>query len=63
MEYGIHPLSTVSGAYVWRYSDLDIAKDHALKLVREHNVEVVVFQIVGTYKPAAEWVPCKVATL
>jgi hypothetical protein len=58
MEYGIQPFSKINGAFVWRFSDLEAAKAQALKLAEEHHTEVMVFQIVGTFKPTTIWVRC-----
>ena len=51
-EYGIQPFGSIDGAFTWRFSKLEDAKAQAMKLAQEHHVDVLVFQIVGTYRPA-----------
>lgn len=53
--YGIHPRGLVSGAYVARFSDLDAAKAQARDLAEKNHVEVIVFQIVGSFSTVVEW--------
>lgn len=55
MGYGISPLLNISEAYIWKFDNLDDAKEQALKIAQKHHVDVIVFQIIGTYKPATVW--------
>ena len=59
MEYGIQPFGKIEGAFVWRFSDVEAAIAQAQKLAQEYHIEVMVFQIVGTFKPTTAWVPCE----
>jgi hypothetical protein len=55
MKYGIHALEPVGEAFVWKWADLEQAKNEALRLSHKHKVRVIVFEIVGTYHPTVTW--------
>ena len=54
-RYGIHPLENIKDAYTWRYDSLDKAKETACELSYKHNVGVIVFKVVGSYRPEVIW--------
>ena len=55
MDFGIQALGAISGAYAWRFENFGDAKAQALELAQEHHVEVIVFQIIGSFKPTTVW--------
>ncbi len=58
MPYGIHPLTPLigeTGTFVWRFDTLVEASNAARSLSQEHHAEVMVFQIIGIYKPEIVW--------
>lgn len=57
MRFGVVPLGSVKGVYAWLHSTLEEAQATAETLCRENNVEVVIMERVGTYKPHYEWEP------
>jgi hypothetical protein len=42
-------------AYLWRFDTFADAKAAAAKLVENHKVEVMVVQILGSYRPLVVW--------
>jgi hypothetical protein len=54
-HYGIHPIGEIKDAYIWRYISLEQAREAARELAERNNVEVIVFNIVGSYKPEIIW--------
>jgi lauroyl/myristoyl acyltransferase len=56
MEYGILPLKEITEAYQQFFgNDCVIARNRASILAREYNCEVIVFRVVGKYKPEINW--------
>jgi hypothetical protein len=54
-QYGINPIGGIKDIYVWRHASLELAREAARELSAKHNVEVIVFKIVGSYKPEIIW--------
>ena len=57
MEYGIYVLNTIEDVYQWRFDTLEQAKTTAKEIAEKHYIEVIVFEIIGTYKPTVLWKP------
>jgi len=55
MKYGIHPFGEVDGVYCWRFDSLEKAKAQAQELSEKHHVEIMVFEIIGFFKPQSKW--------
>lgn len=55
-KYGIQPMSQIDGAYSWRFTAENEAIEAAKTLSEKHNVEVIVFKIVGIFKRYSNWV-------
>ena len=51
MSYGIKPLSEYNQTYVWRHNSQGEALTVAERIATEANIEVLVFKIIGIYKP------------
>lgn len=56
MQYGILPLGKVE-TYVWRHDSVLDAKSAARDIAEKHHIEVIVFEIIGTYVPSLVWEP------
>ena len=57
MEYGIYALNTIEDVYQWRFDTLEEAKTVAKEIAEKHYIEVIVFEIIGKYKPTVLWKP------
>lgn len=55
MRYGIVPRLNAPVVYPSGFHTLNEAKDYAEKLCKEQNIEVVVYELVGTFKPCVSW--------
>ena len=53
--YVVKPAIPIDAAFVWRHGILDDAKKEAEKLATEHNTDVLVLKILGTYKRQTLW--------
>lgn len=54
-QYGIQPIEGIKDVYTWRHDSFELAREAAWKLSVKHNVEVIVFKIVGSYKTESVW--------
>lgn len=51
MEYAIQVIGNVVDAYDWKFSNFGEAADAAKDLSEKHKVEVMVYKIIGSFKP------------
>ena len=56
-KYGINPLDQMNDAYCWNYKNIDDALAKAEQISSEHNVDVIVFRILGTFVRNTSYVP------
>ena len=56
MEYGINPMAEIKDVYKWRgYANLSEAKNAAKDIAEKFHTEVIVYEIIGMFKPAVTW--------
>ena len=56
-NWGINPIGdTDNCVHRWRYNEREDAITAAKELSEKHHVEVIVFKIIGEYKPVSLWV-------
>ena len=49
--YAIQVLEKIDDVYTWKFDTLHEAKAVAKKLSEKHKVEVIVYKIMGSFKP------------
>ena len=55
MRYGIQPLKNITDSYQYLFLSLAEARNAAAILAEKHACEILVFRIVGRYKPELKW--------
>lgn len=56
-KYGIFVHGIFDGHYAGRFASIEEAQIEAERVVRKHNVEVIVFEIIGEFAPSVKWTP------
>ena len=60
MKYGIRPFGSVTEAYAWDNSSLEHAKVLARYLSEKYKIDVLVFEVIGTYSNKTVWELCDI---
>lgn len=55
MKYGIHPSGNVREAYGFLFETLEDATKSASYLSDKYKIDVLVFEVLGTYKNRTTW--------
>ena len=56
MKFIINVLGAPPAVMTWRHGTEDAARREAEKIAKDLHCEVLVSQLVGTYKPRIEWI-------
>lgn len=56
MKFGITPLGTVEEAFAWAHNTREDAEAAAQYLSDKYHIEVIVFEIIGSFVNKTVWV-------
>lgn len=54
-KYGIHQISRIDAVDMRRFTSIEAAKAEAKRIADEYRIEVLVFEIIGSYRPTMVW--------